>query len=387
MKTVSVLALGSLIVSAVVAAACSSNGTASGFGTRPPGTDPAGDEDGGPIFGDNSDASVNTCKKDPSKYDIPGNGCDDDGDGTIDNAPSCDASLAVTGNATEFARAMGICQASEGGKWGIVSAEYTRGFGVNTAPSDKQHGILPKFGAVITPREGAALGVLSSGFAREYNGDTGTKRFNETAAIGTGPGTLPPGFPKATSGCDVATNVNDTINVKLKLVVPSNAKGLTFDFNFFSSEWPSWVCSRFNDGFLAYLTSSKSAGGATNISFDGMNNPVSVNNNFFDRCTPNATTGCSSFLGSPGAAVCAGGEAELVGTGFGTKGTYCGKSTTSGGATGWLQTKAPVEPGETITLEFMVWDTGDSILDSSVLLDAFKWVPSDTETGTVRPPS
>ena len=45
----------------------------------------------------------------------------------------------------------------------------------------------------------------------------------------------------------------------------------------------------------------------------------------------------------------------------------------AGGATGWLTTKAPVKPGETITLRFLVLDEGDAKLDSAVLIDNFKW--------------
>jgi len=44
-----------------------------------------------------------------------------------------------------------------------------------------------------------------------------------------------------------------------------------------------------------------------------------------------------------------------------------------GGSTGWLQTTAPVKPGEQITLTFNVWDTGDHQWDSTVLLDRFTW--------------
>ncbi|NVL73445.1 hypothetical protein HWN77_28220, partial [Escherichia coli] len=71
---------------------------------------------------------------------------------------------------------------------------------------------------------------------------------------------------------------------------------------------------------------------------------------------------------------CPGGTAELRGTGFGEDGTWCevgggSKVSTSGGATGWLTSKAPVQAGEEFTIEFMIWDTGDGVLDSSVLLD------------------
>jgi hypothetical protein len=57
----------------------------------------------------------------------------------------------------------------------------------------------------------------------------------------------------------------------------------------------------------------------------------------------------------------------------------------SGGATGWLSSQAPVKPGETFTLDLMIWDTGDGDLDSSVLLDNFQWVAGDVAVSTERP--
>ena len=196
-----------------------------------------------------------------------------------------------------------------------------------------------------------------------------------------------PGYPKAVSACSSSKVVNDVIVVRLKLRVPANAKGLAFDFNFFTSEWPAFVCSEFNDAFLAVLQSKAFNGGKPeNISFDPNNNPVSVNNDFFDRCTPKVETGC---LGDKTAqSTCAGGESELKGTGYFCKGTYCFASkavSTGGGATGWLQTKAPVEPGEEIQLDFMIWDTGDYALNSSTLIDNFQWVAGETTAVTDRP--
>ena len=103
-----------------------------------------------------------------------------------------------------------------------------------------------------------------------------------------------------------------------------------------------YVCTRYNDGFIAYLKSAAFNGGnAENISFDAQNNPVSVNNGFFDRCTSNSTTGCvdpaqvpcssawaanhsssgclaGETVSDPVAktSACAGGTSELEGTGF-----------------------------------------------------------------------
>jgi len=145
--------------------------------------------------------------------------------------------------------------------------------------------------------------------------------------------------------------VNDMIDVKLVLKAPQDASGFQFDFDFFSSEWPNYVCSNFNDAFVAYLTSSTTT---DTISYDSKGNPVAVN-----------------ILG-----------------GFGdTYQTQCDPSVnnvtaTLGASTGWLTTKAPIQPGEQFTLEFMIWDAGDGLLDSSVLVDHFQWLGGSVSTGT-----
>ena len=47
-------------------------------------------------------------------------------------------------------------------------------------------------------------------------------------------------------------------------------------------------------------------------------------------------------------------------------------------------TTAPVEGGSEFTIRFAIWDTGDTALDSTVLVDNFRWsadpVGIDTET-------
>jgi hypothetical protein len=71
---------------------------------------------------------------------------------------------------------------------------------------------------------------------------------------------------------------------------------------------------------------------------------------------------------------------------------YCGskttgKASTSGGATSWLTSQAPVQPGEVITIEFLIWDTGDNSYDSSVILDNFTWVPDPLPPVPITVPS
>jgi hypothetical protein len=385
--------------------ACSSK-PQSRFGDGGPTTS---DDDAGPMepvdpFADSGltgdGGTIPTCVPDPLNFDVPNNGCDDDGDGMVDNPPACDTNSPVTGDAYEFAKALGLCQRSTGSdnQWGVISAEYSTSFAGTTAPGALQHGILSKFGNKIVPRQGAKLGMLSSGAAREYNdescgwgfGGCGSQcSFKSDSCMFNVSGSVPPGFPKPAQGCSVSSVVKDVAALKLKIRVPKNAKGLAFDFDFYSAEWPNFVCSNYNDGFIAYLRSSAfNNGTADNISFDSKNNPVSVNNGFFDRCSPMNFTTCGS--GGPKPAPCGGGDAELQGTGFYNPDMNCyssGMTDSGGGATGWLTTKAPVAPGETIDLHFYVFDVGDDILDSAVLLDKFEWQATDTGTGTVRPPN
>jgi hypothetical protein len=367
-----------------------SKGNKAGSGADSPGTFGTGEDENTEAKGE--------CVTDKGAYDIPGDGCDNDGDGKVDNPPACDSALANDGSPEEFARTMGICDLASKRGFGLVSAKFTRGYGREDAPMPQQHGVLDKFGNVLKPREGARLGVLSTGFAQEYDGAQGAlfggdaqgkDWFGAGIGGGAGNGTAPPGYPKAAGACPIATNVNDVIDLRLTLKAPKNATGIKFDFNFHSGEWPAYICSRFNDGFVAYLSAAGFNGGQPdNISFDAKKNPVSVNNGFFDRCTPGARIGCEQGA-TPGTSVCPGGTAELAGTGFGVVGNYCpggGGQSVSGGATGWLSSSAPVKAGETFTLDLMIWDTGDGDLDSSVLLDNFQWIGgANVVTSTGRP--
>ncbi len=342
------------------------------------------------------DTNVYKCVPDPGNFDILGNNCDDDGDGQIDNPPNCDANLLATGNATAFAQSIELCQSAGGGKWGVVSAAYQDGFQSNTAPAADQHGILKKFGGKLKPRANKSLGALSSGYAQEYDQcNTPNSPFKGGCSMVQKTSAAPPGYPKANVGCPISDVVNDYSSIKLTIQVPKNAKGFSYDFNFGSGEWPEFVCTTFNDSYIAYMKSSAFNGGKPeNISFDKNNNPLSVNNAFFDRCSPVGAekycTGVATVMAANKAKppACAGGNTDLVGTGFYDVGPHCaGPDDSGGGMTGWLTTKAPVTPGETITIEFMVWDTGDHIYDSSVLIDNWQWQGDATTIGTDRPPN
>jgi hypothetical protein len=388
-------ASASALSALVTCAACAGTGPDSGFGSDGPGGGGSGggsSSSGGAVAGGDDSGAPGTFGSSSSgggSGSGSGGSAGDGGVGVVDKTAACDSSLPIDGPAALFAQALGICTPAAQAGWGLVSASYSNAFGGTTPPASGQWGLLPSFG-VLAPREGSAMGAISSGFARAYDDIDGTDQGMSSAFVAGQPmdgtsyptGAAPPGYPQAAQGCPQDDKVNDMVDVKLVLKAPPDASGFQFDFAFFSSEWPNYVCSNFNDAFVAYLTSSKTTG---NISFDAKNNPVAVNIGFLDVCTPDAPIGC---LRSNGAApdpplsnsVCASGSAELSSTGYAdTDQTQCDQSVnnvtaTLGASTGWLTTTAPIEPGEQFTLEFMIWDAGDGLLDSSVLLDHFQWL-------------
>ena len=385
-------------LAALAVIGCGGHGEGFDAGNGDSGDDGALFDAGCPLCGIDSSPSDGAfvCTPNPANFDIPGNGCDDDGDGIIDNPPGmCDTGLPTASpTAKQFSQAIGICP-GKGDTWGVMTATYTQGVGSTAVPMTQQYGTDATFGTGVKARQGAVLGILSSGVAAPQ--DCGGGQFKGNICSTTGPGAPPPNYPKTAlvggvgpGTCPISNIANDVVDVVLKIQVPANAKGFTYDFNFYSGEWPEWVCTTFNDTYVAWLTSSawKGNAGDFNISFDPKKNPVSVNNQFFQACSPkNAIVGCSG-TSSPPADTCTLGDGELQGTGFFIAAdSTCGQTDSGGGATGWLTTQAPVTPGEIITLQFMVWNTGDEAYDSSVLLDNWNWVATDTSVGTIRPPN
>ena len=145
--------------------------------------------------------------------------------------------------------------------------------------------------------------------------------------------------------------------------MPTNAQSFSYNFRFFSSEYWSWACTAYNDFYLALLDSAAPGIPADgNISFDSNNNPVSVNNGFFESCTAYSCYSCPQGTGA------------LAGTGMQLGNT--------GGGTVWLTTTAPIVAGEVMTLDLTIFDVSDNVLDSLVLLDGFQWSINPSGVGT-----
>jgi hypothetical protein len=206
------------------------------------------------------------------------------------------------------------------------------------------------------------------------------------------------GFPMNDPKCPIVNAIFDDIALEVKLRVPSNATGMSFDFKFHSFEFPDYVCdqSGWNDEFVALVSpppmGSYVPNGSTfgNVSFDKNNHPVCVNIGFFDVCdsaAPNRfASSCKAQQGNcpplPNP-YCPLGLSELSGTGFDVW-----HNSLAAGATRWLRSKAPVTGGSIITVRFAVWDSGNAQFDSTVLVDNFQWLANaGTVMVTTLPPN
>ena len=49
--------------------------------------------------------------------------------------------------------------------------------------------------------------------------------------------------------------VYDTVRLSMTVRVPTNAQGFKYDFRFWTYEYPIYICTQYNDFFLALLTS------------------------------------------------------------------------------------------------------------------------------------
>jgi hypothetical protein len=325
---------------------------------------------------------------------------------------ACDTSaLAGSGAAADFAKSLGLCNGE------VVSAPCV-------SPSDaKARAIMTKFGTdsvdkLNNPSQGATFVMLSTGAANTASHDQGTDLGNTapnpdktvTQACGVDPNAIDftTGLPitcNSASDCagllgpsnDLCVNhecrpappdtVNDYTELKLQLRVPSNAKSFSYRFQYYSSEYPTYRCSAFNDTFLAELTSKAFNGGKEgNISFDANNHVVSVDNGFFQVCDVNDGTASSPNANDPNAPAnncLATPNADTVmgGTGFSPKGDPNGLSSGAGATVELTTQNVPVQPGETITLRYIIFDEGDGIIDSSVLLDNFQWSATPATPG------
>ncbi len=287
---------------------------------------------------------------------------DDDCNGTLnDPPPPCDDGIVID-DADPFAaaRAVELCQKKETGWWGVVDAKWVLSDG-SPPPAipafDLGHGVLPSFGTNV-PQAGSRVLALSSGAARAP-GDPGF-----VPVEGYDKGYLsahPDNFPKMIPPCNaVAGEGHDAAGLEVSIATPSNANGFSFDFTFFAADWPTGVCTPYDDAFVAMLSPVPMGLADGDVAFDGQLNPVTLNAAWFDSCGcpggPPCIAGGKLFS-------CPMGTTALDGTGF-----------EGHGATAWLRTSVPAEPNSTITIRWAAYDAGDGLADSTVLVDNWMWL-------------
>lgn len=145
-------------------------------------------------------------------------------------------------------------------------------------------------------------------------------------------------------------NPQDMVQVTLVLDPPSWATCLAFDFQFYSEEFPEYVGSIFNDVFIAEYGQSD---------FDEIDSQVVAPFNFAYDTDGNLVS---------------------INTAFGmTEGNSQG--TTYDGATPLLTARTPLDNTNPITITLSIMDLGDSIFDSTVLIDNFRWLNIDCDPG------
>jgi hypothetical protein len=300
----------------------------------------------------------------------------------------------------------------------LISAEIVRANGEALTYADGKS-VRPGFGSSVVPLEGQNLVVLSSGIAADGsqtdpgpNGGPGTTQSDDhgeesNLSTCTDPRCISDWFatanpplkaanelpeaPSCGSGSAGSPNLaRDSVMLVLRMRAPTNARAFSFNAYFYSVEYPEYVCSNYNDQFIALVDTPTGTPSPIpnpvdkNLMTYTNNNqkwPIGINiaagTPLFSVCEDQATN-ASCWDTDVSSTSCSLGASQLLGTGFEASGTGC----TQGGGTYWLTTAGNVIPGQIVEVRIAIWDVGDHIFDSTALIDGFQWLPNATLPGT-----
>jgi hypothetical protein len=372
----------------------------------------------------------------PGAIEVVGNGLDDNCNGLVDlfdtqDTVSCDNGLASDSkDAGDFAKAIGLCRTTtenppllKDKTWGLLSAEILLADGTPLQDFEAVS-IRTAFGSINPPTtEGQSVLVISSGIAADATetmpGPNGgapggfnvSTSHNPPSQVDLSAAGLPtsvadwyatpnpplkgagslPGSP----GCNASneSQANDSVMLHLRLRAPTNVKAFSFNSYFISAEYPEFVCTSFNDQFIALVDTPNGVPSPLPNPIDknlmtytqGQQKwPIGINiakgTSLFAVCNAQQLQDPSCLGGgSPDLSSCSLGDAQLKGTGFEAP---VGDTCNIGGGTFWLTTAGNVIPGDIVELRIAVWDVGDSAFDSLAVIDGFRWLPNATLAGT-----
>ncbi|MFV8752303.1 choice-of-anchor L domain-containing protein [Nannocystaceae bacterium ST9] len=268
------------------------------------------------------------------------------------------------------------CDDEDGDPWHAIGINCPGGYALTTQYTGDATAIyvhtapLGTYNPPTYPAlEGEKIVIMSSGTAQQL---TVGGAYASTALPGNDPMILPAPMltnavgaqncfenPALVGTGDCSNTINDQwvqgggafdyAEMRISGEVPQGASGFSYNLAFFSTEYPNFYQSTFNDMYIAWLQSDLWTG---NVSFDEMGHPISLNAGFLDYKDAENPYDCPAPCQAP----------ELQGTAM-----------ESHAGTKWLTTTAGVVPGEDFLLIFAIFDLSDNILDSAVILDNFLW--------------
>jgi hypothetical protein len=305
--------------------------------------------------GDGENACTDCNDQDPlvnhAAFDAPGNGLDDDCNGTKDDVKSCEGTPSSTSSdPSDYAHAMELCAPE------LVKATLD-------SPDPKARQVAADFG-IFQPRAGARIAAFSTGVAAATNHGAPSPIVGQTPQLGTDLGRAGDPYPGTVSAQSCPNllpdppTVNDLTSFVVTLTVPSNARSFLVDLNFLTSDAPEWPCSEYDDQALVVVEGKLVSG---NVLLDTKGHRMGVNH------------GLVLLADAP----------RLSGTGFDG---LDGNGQVKGAATGWITLQAPVFARETLTLRFHLFDAKDAIYDSVLLLDHFRWSTDEVKCAKTTSP-
>ncbi|MEZ4385824.1 MAG: choice-of-anchor L domain-containing protein [Nannocystaceae bacterium] len=314
-------------------------------------------------------------------------GCEDDCTPTPDpacqepeNYVSCDGNLAKNDPMAPF-HALGLDCSDKVNEGIFVSNTQFQSPDAGAWQIAKGFGTYEEMGKLLySAREGESFVMLSTGTIAAPNGDgvvteTENSQSNKGANGNPDDNAFLPNYTPADDQSGVlqpqwtkgGSNPGDKIWFSFKTQTPGGVKAYAIDFAFFSSEWPNFVDTTYNDLFVAWQVAEEFTGNISTID-DKPTTITALHPHWSDKPLGGLKS-CANYGNAGPGFSC--GEPQLAGTGFENR-----------AGTTWVRINQPITENAELELFFFLADMGDTALASAVLLDRFRFsceecIPAD----------